>query len=180
MLPRAILFDLDDTLISAYGQPEQVWHDIAHEFSDVLDPLPPALVAQAVAASSEAFWSDPERHRSGRLQLTDARGGIVADAFSALVRAGYEAPDPSLTQVLARRYGTYREEKMFLFDGAHDVVDWFRARGAISSGAVEGLNNNAKVVMRKAYGFRTFRGVEVALYHTLGDLPEPKFTHEFC
>jgi transposase len=60
------------------------------------------------------------------------------------------------------------------------LLNWFRARGAISSGAVEGMNNNAKVVIRKAYGFRTFRAVEVALYHTLGDLPEPKFTHEFC
>jgi hypothetical protein len=23
-------------------------------------------------------------------------------------------------------------------------------------------------------------GVKIALYHTLGALPEPKFTHEFC
>lgn len=60
------------------------------------------------------------------------------------------------------------------------LLNWFRARGSMSSGAVEGLNNNAKVAMRKAYGFRTLRGVEVALYHTLGNLPEPKFTHEFC
>ena len=41
------------------------------------------------------------------------------------------------------------------------------------------MNNNAKVVVRKAYGFRTFRAVEVALYHTLGDLPEPNFAHRF-
>jgi transposase len=60
------------------------------------------------------------------------------------------------------------------------LLNWFKAKGAISSGAVEGMNNNAKVVMRKAYGFRTFRAVEVALYHTLGELPEPNFTHEFC
>ncbi len=60
------------------------------------------------------------------------------------------------------------------------LLNWFRAKGALSSGAVEGMNNNAKVVLRKAYGFRTFRAVEVALYHTLGDLPEPNFAHEFC
>jgi transposase len=60
------------------------------------------------------------------------------------------------------------------------LLNWFKAKGAISSGAVEGMNNNAKVVMRKAYGFRAFRAVEVALYHTLGDLPEPSFTHKFC
>lgn len=60
------------------------------------------------------------------------------------------------------------------------LLNWFRAQGELSSGAVEGMNNKAKVVMRKAYGFREFRSVEVALYHTLGNLPEPNFAHEFC
>lgn len=60
------------------------------------------------------------------------------------------------------------------------LLNWFRAKGALSSAAVEGMNNNAKVVMRKAYGFREFRSVEVALYHTLGNLPEPDFAHKFC
>ena len=27
--------------------------------------------------------------------------------------------------------------------------------------------------MRKSYGFRTFRALELALYHSLGKLPEP-------
>jgi hypothetical protein len=39
---------------------------------------------------------------------------------------------------------------------------------------VDGLNNNkAKVTMRKSYGFRTYRVLELALYHSLGKLPEP-------
>jgi hypothetical protein len=29
------------------------------------------------------------------------------------------------------------------------------------------------------YGFRTFRILELALYHSLGKLPEPELTHEF-
>jgi transposase len=33
--------------------------------------------------------------------------------------------------------------------------------------------------MRKSYGFRTFRCLELALYHSLGKLPEPESTHEF-
>ena len=44
---------------------------------------------------------------------------------------------------------------------------------------VEGLNNKAKVTMRKSYGFRTYRVLELALYHSLGKLPEPESTHEF-
>lgn len=60
------------------------------------------------------------------------------------------------------------------------LLNWFRARGEISAAAVEGLNNKLKVTTRKAYGFRTFRALEVALYQALGHLPEPTFTHRFC
>jgi transposase len=61
------------------------------------------------------------------------------------------------------------------------LLNWFRAKGEISSGAVEGLNNKIRVVTRRAYGFRTFDAMEIALYHTLGRLPEPEeFTHKFC
>jgi transposase len=59
------------------------------------------------------------------------------------------------------------------------LLNWFRAKGALSSGVVEGFNNKAKLTTRKAYGFRTFRAAEVALYHTLGALPEPETTHKF-
>ena len=33
--------------------------------------------------------------------------------------------------------------------------------------------------MRRSYGFRTFRILELALYHSLGKLPEPELTHDF-
>lgn len=59
------------------------------------------------------------------------------------------------------------------------ILNYFRARKQFSSGVVEGLNNKVKVTMRKAYGFRTFRVTELALYHALGKLPEPKLPHRF-
>jgi len=69
--------------------------------------------------------------------------------------------------------GTLREHRDL-------ILNWFRAKGTVSAGSVEGLNNKAKLTIRKAYGFRTYKAIEIALYHTLGDLPEPNFTHEFC
>src|SRR5215471_17385568 len=64
---------------------------------------------------------------------------------------------------------------------AHEplILNWFRAKGEISSGAVEGLNNKIRVVTRRSYGFRTYDAMEVALYHTLGRLPEPESAHRF-
>jgi len=65
---------------------------------------------------------------------------------------------------------------------AHEdlLMNWFRAKGEVSSGAVEGLNNKTRVVTRRSFGFRTYKAMEMALYHTLGRLPEPESTHNFC
>ena len=60
------------------------------------------------------------------------------------------------------------------------LLNWFRANKKISAGVTEGLNNRLKLTLRKSYGFRTFRAAEIALYHTLGALPEPDWTHKFC
>jgi len=60
------------------------------------------------------------------------------------------------------------------------LLNWFRAKGQLSSAVVEGFNNKAKLTTRKAFGFRTYHAMEIALYHALGDLPEPEFTHRFC
>ena len=60
------------------------------------------------------------------------------------------------------------------------ILNWFRAKGMVSAGAVEGLNNKVKLVTRKSYGFRTAKVAKLALLHNLGRLPEPKRTHEFC
>jgi transposase len=60
------------------------------------------------------------------------------------------------------------------------LLNWFRARGEISNGVAEGLNLNAKFALRKARGFRSYDVLETALYHQLGHLPEPVFTHRFC
>jgi len=57
------------------------------------------------------------------------------------------------------------------------VLNWFRARGQLAMGAVEGLNNKARATTKLAYG----EHAEIALFHRLGQLPEPPwFTHRFA
>ena len=61
------------------------------------------------------------------------------------------------------------------------ILNWFAAQGTLSSGAVEGLNLKAKLTMRKAYGFKSLEHLQIALYHTLGELPDPpNGPHRFC
>lgn len=62
------------------------------------------------------------------------------------------------------------------------ILNWFRARGLVSTGVVEGMNNKLKVITRRAFGFRTYKATEIALYHALGNLPDPADLrpHRFC
>ena len=60
------------------------------------------------------------------------------------------------------------------------ILNWFSVPGGLSSGPVEGLNNKAKLTIKKAYGFKTLDCLQIALYHQLGRLEEPPSTHRFC
>ena len=59
------------------------------------------------------------------------------------------------------------------------ILNWFKANKMYSSGTVEGLNRKVNLVTRKSYGFKSFENLQLALYHNLGDLPEPPTTHRF-
>lgn len=58
-----------------------------------------------------------------------------------------------------------------------EVLNYFDL--PIDNGAVEGMNNKAKVVSHRCYGFRTAKTFITALYHCLGNLPEPEIVHKF-
>jgi transposase len=62
-----------------------------------------------------------------------------------------------------------------------ELLAWFAAREQFAHGASEGFNRKARITTGKAYGFRTYEHAEIALYHALGNLPEPDWiTHRFC
>ncbi len=126
--PRAILFDLDDTILSAYGRPEPAWLAIAEEFASQLAPLSPAEAVTEIMAQSRIFWADPGDHRYWRMRLFAARRETVARAFKALADAGRPAPSIGVANALADRFSAWREEQISLFPDAHEVIDALKAR----------------------------------------------------
>jgi transposase len=124
-------------------------------------------------------------HQLVRSKLATARAWILKEAFQHFWT--YRSPRcaAAFLQCWCRRALRSRLEplcKVARMLRRHDalLLNWFRAKGELSSGVVEGLNNKVRVVTRRAYGFRTYRAMEVALYHNLGHLPEPELTHRFC
>ncbi len=84
------------------------------------------------------------------------------------------------TRALRSRIAPMKKVSRTLRSHRELILNWFRAKKTISAGVVEGMNNKVKLSTRKAYGFRTYEAIKMALYHQLGQLPEPKFAHEFC
>ena len=82
-LPKGILFDLDDTIISS-GDRHQLVLDIAIEFKDQLGPLEPAELANEVESAFIKFWADEHLHKIWRFRLLDARVLIISDVFEKL------------------------------------------------------------------------------------------------
>lgn len=119
-----------------------------------------------------------------RYNLASVRAYLLKEAFQAFWE--YDSPvwagkflDEWTNQVMRSRIEPMKKFARTIRAHRELLLNYFRARKAYSSGVIEGLNNKAKVTMRKAYGFRTFGMMEIALYHALGKLPEPELTHRF-
>jgi transposase len=60
------------------------------------------------------------------------------------------------------------------------LFNYFRARREFTNAVTEGLNHKARVALARSFGHRTFRILQLVLYHNLAKLPEPPSTHKFC
>jgi transposase len=103
----------------------------------------------------EAFWKYVSPHFAGRFL------------------------DQWCERALRTRIEPIKQVARMLLNHKELILNWFRAKKQFSSGVVEGLNNKAKSITKRAYGFRTQKCLEVALFHNLGNLPEPSFPHKF-
>jgi hypothetical protein len=97
-LPRAILFDLDDTILVAFGPAQSQWRRTIAAFADQLGPIEATVIAAAIEAASTGLWADPARHKYWRHRVGDARRRIVATAFAALAAAGHAVPSERSSQ----------------------------------------------------------------------------------
>lgn len=103
-LPKAVLFDLDDTILSLGGR-EALLLKVVEEFADSVSPIPPSDLAEEIEAAFLEFWAVPGRYSDWRTRLLDARIMVVERLFAERPRSPQLAPD------LARRIATRFHER---------------------------------------------------------------------
>ena len=123
-LPRAVLLDMDDTILDDSGSLDDCWRLACQRYAPELGTVAPAALHEAIDRTRDWYWSDSERHRAGRLGLRDARREVV---HLALADLGLE--NAALAAAIADAHSDAREEMMRPCPGAVETVDWLRASG---------------------------------------------------
>jgi putative hydrolase of the HAD superfamily len=122
-LPRAVLVDLDDTILDDSSCVEGCWTDACTEADLSLNI---DLVRQTIRQYADVWWREPARNRQGRLDLRAATRTIVTDVFRENAW-GTEA----VAVAIAERYRDLREERARLFPGALQTLEQMRASGVV-------------------------------------------------
>jgi putative hydrolase of the HAD superfamily len=125
---KALLFDLDDTLLDYSGGVDASWEAAVR--ACCTDGVDPQRLVLAIAETRRWFWDDPERHRQERVNMLGAWQHIVEFA---LERLGVEAD--GLAPAIARDYAARRREAMRLFPDALESLERLR-RGGVPLGLV--------------------------------------------
>lgn len=120
-----------------------------------------------------------------KLNLSTVRAYLLKEEFSRLwkyrsVSWAGKFLDRWCEDAMRSQIGPMKRQAKTLRKHRELILNYFRALKEFSSAAVEGLNTKAKVVIRKSYGFRGLNTLKIALFHTLGHLPEPEQTHRFA
>jgi FMN phosphatase YigB (HAD superfamily) len=122
---KALLLDLDDTLLDYSGGAERCW---AEACAAVAGSLEQERLVAALTASRRWFWDDPERHRRERRHMLRAWTQIAAHALEAYARRR-----PSSRDRDRRGFSTRRRAVMALFPEALACLEALRARGCRSA-----------------------------------------------
>jgi putative hydrolase of the HAD superfamily len=156
-LPTAILFDLDDTLISAHLHPVKAWTKALATLDGLPDYLEPAPAAAVIHTAAKWFWSDPDRHREGRMNIAEARRTILERAFAEMGRP----VDRTLVERIGVHFTEQRTQDTKLFPDAIETLEGLAARGVRMSLIT---NGNAREQRAKVTRFdlaRHFHHVQI-------------------
>lgn len=124
-VPEVLFLDLDDTILSFDEGSEEAWEVVAKDFcAQRKPPFDADELREKILICRKWFWSDPDRHKSGREEINHARREIMRNALVTLGYRDIEAGDAA-----ADEYSRIRWESMHLFEGSVEALEKMRAAG---------------------------------------------------
>lgn len=114
--------DLDDTILDFDGGSAPSWKEACAD-CEAKTGFPAPVLHAEINAVAHRYWSDPERHRAGRLRLDQTRRELVRQAFSNLGLERLEDADS-----LAAEFTALREGRIRPFEGAVEALEMLSLR----------------------------------------------------
>jgi putative hydrolase of the HAD superfamily len=121
---KAVLLDLDDTLIIDDALSEQSWKIACQKYAPLIGDINEEKLYDFIKAAGNRYWQDPEQHRRGRLNLYTARREVVRQAF-----AGLGLKLDKLADELADTYSLEKEKAITLVPGALETLQFLKRTG---------------------------------------------------
>ncbi|MDE2938501.1 MAG: HAD family hydrolase [Chloroflexota bacterium] len=144
-LPPAIIFDMDDTILSDDRAAERCFRQVCQEMCHRFQPVMPEDLLADITEVRRWYWADPERIRRGSLNLALARRELLSMAFER-----HCIEDDELLEEMSDAYQKLKAATIEVIPGALDTLKSLRSNGIrlglITNGDAEG--QRAKV--RKA------------------------------
>lgn len=136
MLPKGILFDLDDTIIAFGAVSDPVWQHLCDIYAARAGKCSPAGLLQSVRETSSWYWSDAARHKHGRHNLEQTRREIVRMSFE-----GLGIKNSALAHEMADTYSVQRDAAIRCFPLARETLKYFNDQGVslalVTNGSAE-------------------------------------------
>jgi len=119
MLPKGIMFDLDDTITTYNAVVEPTWKKICNKYANKYDILDELDLYRNIRETANWFWADKQRHKEGRLDIENARRKVLELTFEKL-----EIDDITLAHEIADLYSKLRVEAIDFYPGAEDTLKY--------------------------------------------------------
>lgn len=164
--PKAILLDLDDTIISFDGVAEIAWKRCSKQFIEENQvDFTYEVLMKKLFDTRKWYWGDPERHKRGRENLVKSRREVVRYTLKAL---GFNNEERS--NAYADNYTRMQNEMIYLFPDSIEAIETFRSMG-IRLGLV--TNGTSKGQREKLKRFNIEKYFELILIDTEVGISKP-------
>jgi len=163
---------MDDTILLWEIPAPKVWESAINRYTAELGGVDPQVVLKVIRAAADWYWSDPSRHRTGRLDLPAARREIGRMAFEKLGRKDFELADK-----IADTYNAEREKGGTLAPGAIETLKNLRKRGIKLAMITNGASDFQRAKIEKFNLAPLFDNILIEGEFICGKPDERVFTH---
>jgi len=123
-LPRGLLVDLDDTIVTDDAVSEKTWRSVCRRFAPSVENTNPDTLYESIRNVAKQYWKDQENHRKGRLSLAATRRQLVRLAIREI---GFS--DDRLADRIADTYTVEKELALEPVPGAVEMLRSFKNMG---------------------------------------------------